>query len=595
MIKYKISLPFRFLIIALPLLLASCASAPQKTSQSLAPDLSSQERQDLNTEDDLPTISAAEKDQIYPKIALSSQLLYTFLLADIAAQRGQPELAAQAYLALAKDTRDLRAARRAAQLAYEAQQTELTLEAFRLWLELEPQAMMAKQLLSTVLISTGQLEEARPYLVDLLASDSNNAGRNFTQLYPLFARQMDRPATYKMLQALAQPYLRFAEVHWILAQAAKAASQHEVALNEVRQARAMRPEWEPAALLEAQFLNTSAPAEALAIAKKFLTGYPDGHEVRLLYARILLEQKQYPESRKQFQLLLTAKPDSAEMAFAVALLSIQMGELDRAEVELKQTLNVGRKDSATVHYYLGQLNEAKKADELALREYQQVKGGDYVFPSRLRIAYLLVKTNNLKEAREVLRQTEAKNDQQIALLILTEGQILRDAKQYSMAAQVLSKGLKKLPDHPDLLYETAMVADKLSQHDVVEKTLRKLIKVAPSHAHAYNALGYSFLERRVHLVEAMRLVEKAYQLAPEEAAIMDSVGWGYYLTNNLAKSVEFLSRAYAVLPDAEIAAHLGEVLWQQGKHEEAKNIWQSNLLKNPDSAALKAVMKKFIP
>ena len=122
-----------------------------------------------------------------------------------------------------------------------------------------------------------------------------------------------------------------------------------------------------------------------------------------------------------------------------------------------------------------------------------------------------------------------------------------------------------------------------------------LIKVAPEHAHAYNALGYSFLERKVRLAEAMQLVEKAYQLAPDDAAIIDSMGWGYYLTGDLTKSVEFMRRAYATFPDPEVAAHLGEVLWQQGSKVEAKNIWQDSLKKNPDNAVLQAVIKKFIP
>ena len=140
-----------------------------------------------------------------------------------------------------------------------------------------------------------------------------------------------------------------------------------------------------------------------------------------------------------------------------------------------------------------------------------------------------------------------------------------------------------------------MTADKQGKHVILESLLRKLIKVAPDHAHAYNALGYSLLERRERLAEAMQLVEKAHQLEPDSAAIMDSVGWGYYLTGNMSKSLEFMRRAYAVTPDPEIAAHLGEVLWQQGARDEAKSIWQENLKKNPDSAALKSVIKKFLP
>lgn len=581
---------FKFSAIYFPLLLVACAHAPQQNSAELET-----EHGVIDMASVLPAMTDAEKEQAYPKIELSSQMLYTFLLADIAAQRGQTGLAAQAYLELAKNTRDLRAVRRAAQLAYESRQMEQTVEAFKLWHELEPQATMPRQMMATVLLSGGRLEEAKPYLIELLASDVNNAGKNFVQIYPLFGRYSDKNSVYKILQELAQPYSRVAEMHWVLAQGAEAAAQHEEALREIRQARNLRPEWETSVLLEAQLLQTKAPAEAVAVTKKFLNDYPDAHEVRLFYARFLLEQKQYAESRVQFQKLLKVKPENAELAFAIALLSIQMGELDRAEVELKQTLSVGKRDSATVHYYLGQLNEAKKDELVAMQEYQQVKEGEYVFSSRMRIAYLLVKAGKMKEAREVLQQTSTKNKQQQAQLILTEAQLLRDAKKFELASQVLTQGLEKLPGHPDLLYEAAMLADKQGKSVVAEDLLRKLIKVAPEHAHAYNALGYSLMERKVRLDEAMKLVEKAYQLDPDDAAIMDSMGWGYYLMGNLNKSIEFMRRAYATFPDPEVAAHMGEVLWQQGARDEAKSIWHENLKKNPDNAALKAVIKKFLP
>jgi len=522
-------------------------------------------------------------------------MLYTFLLADIAAQRGQLELASQAYLELAKTTRDLRVVRRSAQLAYESHQIEPTLEAFNLWHELEPNAAMPKQMLATVLLSRGRLEEARPHLVGLLASNSKYVGRNFVQLYPLFSRHADKQAIYKMLRELAQPYPQVAEIHWVLAQAARAANLEDDALREVREARSLRKDWDSPVILEAQLLQAKTPVEALAVLTKFLNEYPGAHEARLFYARSLLESKQYQESRSQFQQLLKAKPENADLAFAIALLSIQLGELDRAETELNATLKAGKKDSATVHYYLGQLQEAKKQDAAALQEYQQVMGGDYFFPSRLRISFLLVKANKLEEAREILHKTPFNNNQQQAQLILTESQLLRDAKLYDKAFQVLSKGLDKFPLHPDLMYETAMIADRLGKSNLFEDLLRKLIKAEPGHAHAYNALGYSLLDRKIRLEEAMKLVEKAHELSPNDPAILDSMGWGYFLRGDLSTSVKYMRRAYAAYPDPEVAAHLGEVLWQQGSRDEAKMIWQENLKKNPDNAVLKAVLKKFLP
>ena len=586
----KLKLSAIFLPTVLSVVLSGCAHAPKPVVQS---EQSDQEMMDLAVV--VPSMADTEKEPVYPKQELTEEMVYTFLLADIAAQRGQKELASEAYTQLAKKTRDVRVARRAAQLGYESRQMESALDAFKLWNELDPKASMPKQMLATMLVNGGKLEDAKPYLVEMLAADPNNAGRNFVQLYPLFLRYDDKALSHKVLNEIAQPYLRFAEIHWVLAQSAEASAQHEEAMAEINQASNLRPEWEQPVLLRAQWLQATKPADAMAVLKKFLIIYPEANEVRLFYARILLDQKLYPESRLQFQQLLKAKPENSELAFAIALISIQMGELDRAENELKQTLVVAKKDSSTVHFYLGQLHEAKKSNAAALQEYQQVKDGEHFFHSRLRIAYLLVKADKLNEARAILQHTTPKNTQQSAQLILTEGQVLRDSKQYDAAYAILSTGLEKLPDHPDLLYESAMMADKLGKADTFEVRLRKLIKVDPDHAHAYNALGYSLLERKGRLEEAMRLVEKAHQLAPNDAAILDSLGWGYYLTGKLGKSAEYMRRAYITYPDPEIAAHLGEVIWKQGGHDEAKNIWQDNLKKNPDSTVLKAVIKKFIP
>ncbi len=570
------------MFLVLPMLLAACAHAPQSAFEP-------------NAMPEAVSEQAVEGTLVLPQLELNEQMLYEFLLADIAAQRGRPDMAAQVYLELAKSTRDPRVARRAAQLAYESHQMKKALEAFQLWQEVEPTSQLAKQMLATLLVSGGRLEEAQPQVAALLAADPENAGRALMQLYPLFARHADKAATYRSLREQAQPYLKMAETHWVLAQAADAAGEHAVAMNEAQQTRTMRPEWDLAALLEAQLMLHDAPQQALAVLKKYLASYPEANEVRLFYARALLEQKQYAEARAEFQRLQKLHPDNAELAFAIALLSLQMGELDRAEQELQQALSAGKQDNGTVYYYLAQLNEAKKNDEAAMQQYAQVKEGEYVYPSRLRMAYLLNKAGKLQEALKVLQQTDTTNNQQRAQLALIEAQMLRDAKQYDAAARVLARGLEKLPGNADLLYEAAMVADKQGKTEIFEKFIRKLIKIAPENAHAYNALGYSLLERNERLTEAMQLVEKAYQLAPDDAAIMDSMGWGYYRLGDLSKSLEFMRRAYSAYPDPEVAAHLGEVLWQTGAQDEARKIWQESLKQHSDNAVLRAVMKRFMP
>lgn len=574
----------RFALSLLPLL-AACANAPQQVAEDVpAPANKANLEQIVET----PKLDL-------PNAVLTDRLLYEFLLGDIAAQRGKPELAAQAYLDLAKNTRDPRVARRAAQLAYEARQLEVAVEAFRLWQELEPSSPLAKQMLLSLLLSGGKLQEARPHLETILKAEPAKAGHTFMNIYPLVSRTPDKAAVLAWMIEVSHPYPEVAEGHWAVAQAAAAAGKNDLALVEAHRAVMLKPDWDMAVVFEAELYLPNEPKKGLALLKQFLDAHPDNKDLRLYYARALLNQKEYAASREEFQRLLKDRPDNPDLAFAIALISMQMGEYARAEQELQQALSKGGKEDSTVHHYLAQLNEARHNDAAALEHYRQVKDGEYAYAARLREVALLDKAGKLGEAREALQRAVPRNDQQRVQLILIDAQLLREGKQYETSFQVLSRGLEKFPNQSDLLYQTAMAADKLKKNELFEQLIRKLLKLEPDNAHAYNALGYSLLDRNVRIPEAMKLVEKAYQLAPDDAAIIDSMGWGHYLLGNLDKSLEFLRRAFTANPDPEIAAHLGEVLWKQGDKDGARKVWADGARNNPDNEALKAVIKRFVP
>jgi len=452
-------------------------------------------------------------------------------------------------------------------------------------------------MLISLLLTGGKLEEARPKVVELLAAEPENTGRIFMNLYGLLVRVQDKAAALDWLVVVAHPYPKVAEAHWALAQAAAAAGKFDLALEEAHKSNALRPDWDIALMLEAQLLQRTDPQKALAMLKGYLQQHDEDKEVRLFYSRMLLEQKQYATAREEFGKLLVQRPGSPELAFAIALISIQMGELERAENELRQALESKdkNKDDNTLHYYLGQLGEARKDETAALQHYHQVKKGEYVYPAHLRVAYLLNKAGKLDEARKTLKLVAATSDNQRVQLVMIESQFLREAKQYAESFKVLSRGLEKFPDQPELLYQSALIADNLKKTDTFEQLIRKLIKIEPDNAHAYNALGYSLLERNVRIPEAMELVGKAFKLAPDDAAITDSMGWGYYRLGQYDKSVELLSRAYQSNPDPEIAAHLGEVLWVKGDQEGARKIWSESVKNNPKNDALQAVINKFKP
>jgi tetratricopeptide (TPR) repeat protein len=570
------------------LLLTACAHAPAH-----APENQNGQPEAANPADS--SEQQAEAAMVLPNVELTSELLYEYLVTEIASQRGQNELAVEGGLDLARKTHDPRIAMRATHIAIQSGQMDKAIETLRIWLETDPTSLTAMRMLSSALLRSGRLDEARDEFAKVLKAEEAHPGPTFVQVYQMLATYPDRMAALKMMRDLASPYPRVAEAHWAVAQLAQASGDTGLALSEVRLARGLRPEWDMAVSLEALLLQKSAPQQGLDVLSHYLSAYPDAHDIRLQYARALLEQKQYKQARDEFQRLADENPENPDLAYAIALISLQLNDLQSAETQLKQALSKGKKDRDTVQYYLGQLSEAKKSDDEAIGYYREVKGGEYLVAAQIRIAFLLSKRGQLDEARKLLNQVQVTNNQQRVELVLIEAQLLREANQFAEAYQVLQKASEKLPNNPDLLYGTAMMADKIGKPEVFERLMRKVIQISPEYAQAYNALGYGLLERNQRIPEAVTLVEKALQLAPDDVSIMDSVGWGYYRSGKLDDSVNMLRRAFAGNPDPEIAAHLGEVLWVRGDKEEAKKIWQDSLKANPGNAPLQAAIKKFDP
>ncbi len=571
-------------LICASLLLTACAQAP-------VPAVSAQPEQAVPA----ASVSVAEAAPVLPGIELSEELLYEYLLTEIANQRGHKALAVEGSADIARKTRDPRLAKRAAQLALESGDMNRAIAAFRFWQETEPTAMMATRVLSSLLLRGGRLEEARLEFAKVLKADEPTVGHTFLQLYSMIASYPDKAAALQLMRALAVSYPNMAEAHWVVAQLALESGDEILALNEVRQARNLRPEWDSPVALEAQLLRKSSPQQGLALLSRYLSAYPQASQIRLQYARALLEQKQYKAAFDEFRRLAGESPDDVDLAFASALILLQLDDFPGAEAQLRQALAKGGKGQDGAEYFLGQLSEAKEDEAGALVHYREVKAGEYQFPAQLRVVYLLSKRGKPDEARHYLQQAKAATNQQRVQLVMIEAQLLREAMQFSEAYHVLQQGLVKFPNHPELLYEAAMMGDRLGKYDVSEQLLRKLIQIKPDHAHAYNALGYSLLERNVRVAEAVLLVEKALQLAPGDHAIMDSVGWAYFRSGKLDESVKMLSRAFADNPDPEIAAHLGEALWARGDREQAAKLWQDSLKDNPGNVQLQAVIKRYLP
>ena len=558
-----------------------------------------QQNDESDDDEDAPPAAATAAEQKpsanLPLQDLTGQTLYDFLLGEIAAQRGSPGLAAQTYLDLAKRTRDPRVARRAVEVANFARMPEIALEAARIWQETEPASTQALQTVTVLLVGAKRVDEAEPYFATLLAIDGNAAANGFMQLGRLLAGNPDLAANLRVVRRLAERYPDLAQAHMAVSLAAAAANDEALALAEIRRAAVLRPEWELVAMQEAQVLQRRSPTEAATRLEAFLEKYPESRDVRLGYARMLVLDKRYPEARAQFEAILNRFPKDTDAIYAVGLLAFQAKEYAVAEANMKRLLELGYRDANAVRFTLGQIAEEQKDWPRALEWYKAIQRGENLLPARVRVASVLAKQGNLAEGRAYLRATSAQGEPQRVQLLVAESQLLREANLNKEAFDLLGQALAKSPDQPDLLYDHALTAEKLDRFDVLESDLKRLIQVKPDHAHAYNALGYSFAERNTRLPEAKKLIEKALEMAPTDYFIVDSLGWVLYRMGDLKGAAAQLRRAWDGRPDGEIGAHLGEVLWALGERDEARRIWREALKVSPENDTLQNTLKRFGP
>jgi tetratricopeptide (TPR) repeat protein len=571
-------------VLAAAILVAGCAQTPRKPPAAAA---QTEEQEQVE-----PRAAAAATSPALPKQDLTDQVLYEFLLAEIAGQRGNPTLSAEAYVDLARRTKDPRIARRAVEVSRIARQPAAAVEASRIWLETEPESGEALRTLTGLLVATNQLDEAQPYLQKILASDTNR-GEGFLQLNRLVANNPDKAASLKLIQGLAQGYPKLPQAHFAVAQAAASAGNDELAVKELREALRLQPDWELAALFQAQLLQQKSNAEALEFLQGYLKKYPKARDVRLAYARTLVGERKYVEARAEFQSLQKDFPDNTDVLFAVGVLSMQLEDWTGAETTFKRLMSLDYRDPNTLRLYLGQIAEEQKQYPDALQWYAEVTRGEHYMNAQIRQAQVISKQGDLPGARDFLQKVNAQSNQQRVQLILAEAQLLRDADQTKEAFVVVERGLDKLPENPELLYDYAMLAEKLDRMDIMESSMRKLLRIKPDHAHAYNALGYSLADRNQRLEEAQDLIEKALKLAPDDAFILDSMGWVLFRRGQNEEALKYLRRAYTLRPDAEIGAHLGEVLWVTGQRAEAQKIWDEAGAKGPANDTLVKTIQRL--
>lgn len=565
----------------LPALLATFAFAVQAGDEAGRADASGDEG------------PAAPEYSSLPNRELTPQILYQLLLAEIAGSRGQSGLSAEAYADLAKNTRDPRVARRAAEIAIFARRYDMALESARLWLAIEPSSPQARQMLTGLLAATNQSDELSVHLTRELAAAGKDVGPLLMQLNRYLARNPDKQAARRLVDRLTEPYLSLSEAHFARSQAAHNARDPAAALDELDRALELRPDWEQAALLRAQM--TADAAEATKFLGRFIAANPRAHDARVAYARSLVNEKRYADARQEFRALLADKPDNGDLVYAVGVLSLQLGDSDEAERQFGRLAGMSHAEVNNARLYLGQIAEDRKQWGEAIRRYNEVTAGGQYLPARMRLAKVYSAQGDMPSARRALQETAAADVSERAQLLIAEAQLLREANRHEEAYGVLAEGLSAHPDQPELLYEAGLTAEKIGKLDVLERNLRRLIEIRPDHAHAYNALGYSLADRNERLDEAQRLIDKALELAPADPFILDSKGWVLFRRGDAAGALDVLNKAFSLRADPEIAAHLGEVLWSLGRRAEAERTWSDAMKAHPGNETLVGTVKKFLP
>ncbi|NMG43586.1 tetratricopeptide repeat protein [Aromatoleum toluvorans] len=530
-----------------------------------------------------------------PAQELTARTLYTFLLAEIAGARGEIGVAVQAYADLAQRTRDPRIARRAMEIALYARNMPAAIDAARIWSEADPSSEEARRILAGLLAGgDGQLEQVQAQLARLLAQSPENIDNHLMGLNRAFSRVQDKEAVKGIVMRLTEPYTSHPEAYFARAQAAISAGDAMESVAAIDTALRMRPDWEPAILFKAQLLSQSgAMQEAMRIVTDYLQRHPDSRNARLAHARALVSTKQFEAARQEFRQLLDGAPDDRELMYAVGLLSAQLEDYDTAATQLERALNAGHPDDDSIRINLGQVAERRKDSATALRWYRAVEPGPQHLDAQLRIASILARDGKVAEAREHLHNVKTADEADRKRLLLGEAQILRTAGKEAEAFELVDGALRSNEDDTDLLYESSMLAESLGKLEVMEGRLRKLIALRPEFAHAYNALGYSFADRGVRLEEAEALIVRALELTPDDPFILDSMGWVRFRRNDPTGALAHLEKAYGLRQDPEIAAHLGEVLWNLKRPADASRVWDEALKNNPDNDALKSVVKRL--
>ncbi|MGH8442567.1 MAG: tetratricopeptide repeat protein [Nevskiaceae bacterium] len=519
---------------------------------------------------------------------------YHVLIGELAAQRRQPELAAEEFLQALEFQPDPELARRAAGLALAARNEPLALKAARRWQELAPGDADPREAVARLALRAGKRDEAFKQCEALIRGHAGGPEEGFRQVAQVLSQEgtkkKDALAVMDQLRRKWPPLAGALHAHSLLA-----LRFGEVALAEAsaREAIALKPESRDSLLLLVGVLVKKGDiAAADATFADLLKLGGDAPEARMAYARLLLESEQVDAARRQFEAALAAKSGLHEARFALGLLELERENPDGAEPHFRELLQAP--DFAPrAAYYLGRIEDGRNHPAEALRWYEQVTEGDQVIEALTRRALALGKLGRIADARALLTDMRRQLPMYSTRLYLAEGEVLLDAGAGDQALALYERALGEEPGDNDLLYGRSLVHERLKNVGAAEADLRRILLADKDDARAMNALGYMLTVHTARLDEARKLVTRALELTPDDAAVIDSMGWIEFRQGRTQEARVLLEKAFGKVKDPEIAAHLGEVLWTLGEKDRARAIWQGALSRDPGHRVLRDTVDRL--
>jgi tetratricopeptide (TPR) repeat protein len=576
-------------MLLLPLFLASCASQLPAPAADAAP--APQAQPEAVVADSTVATPAAEPvvetpaEPEEPKYGnFSEDVLSRAILAELAGQRGQTQQSLDEYLVLARETGDLNIIKRTMRIAVFLRNVQASLEMGNLWLEREPESIEARQTIAIQMIALGRYGEAVEQLVTLLEQGSQV---NFRIISARMATDSNaglyRDALIGDFQDLLQRFPTNESLKLSLAHLYQQNDQHAeayVIVSELTEVNAS-PE---VVMLEVQLLELlGEPERARTRLADSVEAHPGHKQLRFMYGRKLIEQRDFQEARKQFTILVEQNPSDYDIVYSLALLSMEVNQFDEARGYLDRLVSNGKRlDDA--HYYLGFLNAQENNSTAAIEHYLRVTGGSNFLQTQRNLTELMIRADRYNEVKAHLQNVRFRNADYNIQLLTMEANVLMDEGRNEDASTLLNSSIGAFPNDINLLFLRSVLAQNLNDLALMEADLRKIIELDPSSPVAYNSLGYTLADRTDRYQEAYDLISRAAELAPNDPAIIDSLGWVQYRLGRYEEAQRNLARAYELFPDHEVAAHLGEVLWVMGEQAEATKVWRNALEVEPNSS-----------